>query len=244
MNRNYTCAIVDDEPDAIELLKQRIGLLYPNIKVEGTFMHWQEAVNALRSQTYDILFSDISMPGKNGLDLLKMLPDLDCEIIFVTAHEDYALKAFSFAASGYILKPIDDGELQAAISRSLERVNNKSLARESQKTGTMVHEKIKIPGRNSIEYVTVADILYLESVNKCTQIIGLDFKYLSSANLGNYKYLTDNKAFFQVHRSFIVNLNAVTRYTSDGAVIMTDGKEIPVARSSRQDFLNVFEKKP
>ncbi|MBX2905923.1 MAG: response regulator transcription factor [Taibaiella sp.] len=242
MNSNYTCAIVDDEPDAIELLKQRIGLLYPNIQVKGTFLHWQEAVGALQTHKYDILFSDISMPGKNGLDILKMLPDLDCEIIFVTAHEDYALKAFSFAASGYVLKPIDDGELQAAIARSIERVMNKSLARESQKMSTVAQEKLKIPGRNSIDYVNVADILYLESVNKCTQIIGAGFKYLSSANLGNYKYLTESKMFFQVHRSFIVNLNAVTRYSNDGAVIMTDGKEIPVARSSRQDFLSAFEK--
>lgn len=242
MNRDYTCAIVDDEQDAIELLKDRIRLLYPNVKVTGTFMHWQEAVSALRMNKYDILFSDISMPGKSGLDLLKLLPDLDCEIIFVTAHEDYALKAFSFAASGYILKPIDDAELSAAIARSLERVTNKSLAKESQKVNSIVQEKIKIPGRHTIEYVNVMDILYLESINKCTQITGVGFKYLASSNLGNYKHLTDSGIFFQVHRSFIVNLNAVVRYTTDSVAIMKDGKEIPVARNSRQDFLSAFEK--
>lgn len=243
MNRSYTCAIIDDEPDAIELLRHRISLLFPNLRVEGTFMHWQDALSALRSNKYDILFSDISMPGKNGLDLLKLLPDLECEIIFVTAHEDYALKAFSFAASGYILKPIDDSELVSAITRSLERVVNKAIAKESQKTSALIQEKIRIPGRHSIDYVNVSDILYLESVNKCTQITGTDFKYLASVNLGTYKYLSDSGVFFQVHRSFIVNLNGVTRYETDGNVIMKDGKEIPVARSSRQDFLSAFEKR-
>jgi len=242
MNRDYTCAIVDDEPDAIELLKHRIGLLFPNLKVEGTFMQWQDALSALRTNKYDILFSDISMPGKNGLDLLKLLPDLESEIIFVTAHEDYALKAFSFAASGYILKPIDDSELASAISRSLERVMNRTIAKENQKASVVVQEKIKIPGRHSIDYVNVSDILYLESINKCTQITGIGFKYLASVHLGTYKYLAESGAFFQVHRSFIVNLNAVTRYETNGNIVMKDGKEIPVARSSRLDFLSAFEK--
>lgn len=241
MNRNFTCAIVDDEPDAVELLKHRIELLYPNIFVSGTFMKWQEAVSALRTNSYDILFSDISMPGKNGLDLLKLLPDLDCEIIFVTAHEDYALKAFSFAASGYILKPIDDVELSSAINRSLERVMNKSLARENQKS-VAIQEKVRIPGKQSIDYVNVSDILYLESVNKCTQIVTGTTKYLASVNLGAYKYLAEGGLFFQVHRSFIVNLNAITRYASSGVVIMNDRREIPVARMIRQEFLSLFNK--
>lgn len=242
MNRNYSCAIIDDEPDAIELLKQRIGLLHPDLIVDGTFMHWQEAVSALQSNSYDILFSDISMPGKNGLDLLKLLPNLECEIIFVTAHEDYALKAFSFAASGYILKPIDDAELSAAITRSLERVTNKTIARETQKATAVIQEKIRIPGRHSIDYVNVTDILYLESLNKCTQIVGNGFKHLASVHLGTYRYIIDTGLFFQAHRSFIVNLNAIVRYTTDGTLVMRDGRIIPLARSIRSEFLTIFEK--
>lgn len=240
MNRKFNCVIVDDERDAIDLLSFRILQLFNNITISDTFMHWQDALTALRKNKYDLLFIDISMPGKNGLDLLKLLPVLDCEIIFVTAHENYALKAFSFAASGYILKPIDDEELSAAINKSLERIENKALANQNRKVSSIVTEKIRIPGKQGIDYVNVSDIIYLESVNKCTQIVTAAGKYLCSTNLGTYKYLTDSNLFFQVHRSFIVNLNCITRYESGGVVIMRDKTEIPVARNIRHDFLHLF----
>lgn len=240
MNRRINCVIVDDEQDAIDLLSFRIGQLYSNINVADTFLHWQDALAALRANKYDLLFIDISMPGKNGLDLLKLLPGIECEIIFVTAHDNYALKAFSFAATGYILKPIDDQELSAAIDRALERINNKILAAQNQKVSSLVNEKIRVPGKQGIDYVNVNDILYLESVNKCTQIATSNARYLCSTNLGTYKYLTDGGTFFQVHRSFIINLNCITRYESGGVVIMQDKKEIPVARNIRHEFLRLF----
>jgi two-component system LytT family response regulator len=240
MSRKINCVIVDDEQDAIDLLSFRIGQLYGNINISDTFQHWQAALAALRTNKYDLLFIDISMPGKNGLDLLKLLPGIDCEIIFVTAHDNYALKAFSFAATGYILKPIDDQELSAAVDRALERITHKTLAAQNQKGSSVVNEKIRIPGKQGIDYVNVNDILYLESINKCTQIATSNGKYLCSTNLGTYKYLTDGGTFFQVHRSFIINLNCITRYESGGVVIMQDKKEVPVARNIRHDFLRLF----
>jgi two-component system LytT family response regulator len=240
MSRKINCVIVDDEQDAIDLLSFRIGQLYGNINISDTFQHWQAALAALRTNKYDLLFIDISLPGKIGLDLLKLLPGIDCEIIFVTAHDNYALKAFSFAATGYILKPIDDQELSAAVDRALERITHKTLAAQNQKGSSVVNEKIRIPGKQGIDYVNVNDILYLESINKCTQIATSNGKYLCSTNLGTYKYLTDGGTFFQVHRSFIINLNCITRYESGGVVIMQDKKEVPVARNIRHDFLRLF----
>lgn len=242
MNRRINCVIVDDEQDAIDLLSFRIGQLYSNINVADTFLHWQDALAALRGNSYDLLFIDISMPGKNGLDLLKLLPDMECEIIFVTAHDNYALKAFSFAATGYILKPIDDQELSAAVDRALERIMHKTLAAQNQKGSAVVNEKIRIPGKQGVDYVNVRDILYLESVNKCTQVVSASGRYLCSTHLGSFKYLTDSQLFFQVHRAFIVNLNSIVRYESSGVVIMTDKSEIPVSRSIRHDFLKLFGK--
>lgn len=240
MKSRINCVIIDDEQDAIDLLSFRIGQLYSNINVVDTFLHWQDALAALRANKYDLLFIDISMPGKNGLDLLKLLPGIECEIIFVTAHDNYALKAFSFAATGYILKPIDDQELSAAVDRALERINHKMLAAQNHKVSSVVNEKIRIPGKQGVDYVNVSDILYLESVNKCTQIATGSSKYLCSTNLGTYKYLTEGGAFFQVHRSFIINLNCITRYEAGGVVIMQDKKEIPVARNIRHEFLRLF----
>jgi two-component system LytT family response regulator len=198
----YRCAIIDDERDAIDLLSSRLEQLYDNIEVAATFTFWKEALSALRNNTYHILFIDISMPEKSGFDLLKLLPDIDAEIIFVTAHDNYALKAFSFAASGYILKPIDDTDLSLAVNKAIERISNKLVARKHTTVQPLTAgasvgaDKVRIPNNSGIDYVNVNDIIFLESVNKCTTIVTNGAKYTSSANIGTFKYLTDDYSFF------------------------------------------------
>ena len=240
MINNYTCIIVDDEPDAIELLECRIKLLFQNILITGTYTHWEKALEALRTQKCDLLLLDISMPGKNGIDLLKLLPNLECEIVFVTAHENYAIDAFDFPTSGYILKPADDAALFKAINKALERVHKNKLAKQSQPQATFISDKIGIPNNHGIDYINVADILYLESTNKCTRIVTAKAEHISSLNLGKFQNLIDQHCFFQVHRSYIINLNCILRYESSGLVIMTNKMEIPVSRSTKTEFLQLF----
>ncbi len=241
MSNNISCIIVDDEQDAIELLTGRLGLLFKNIVVAGTYSHWEKALEALRTVKCDLLFMDISMPGKNGIELLKIIPGLDCEIIFVTAHDNYALDAFSFSTSGYVLKPIDDAALSAAITKATERIQNKRLAKQTNSPAPFVNERIGIPSNHGIDYVNISDILYLESTNKCTRIVTATAEYMSSLNLGKFQNLVDNHSFFQVHRSYIINLKNILRYESSGVVIMSNKQEIPVARSIKNDFLKIFD---
>src|SRR5437016_1235588 len=111
MTNKITCIIIDDEPKSIELLLESLHTLYNNMDVVKTYTSSTEALHALRSSDCDIVFMDISMPGKNGLELLQLAPDLKSEVIFITAHSEYALNAFKFSASGYILKPIDDADV-------------------------------------------------------------------------------------------------------------------------------------
>ena len=245
--RNFRCAIVDDEQDAIDLLTSRLERLYTNLYVTDTFTTWADALHALRTNEFDILFLDISMPEKSGFDLLKLLPGLESEVIFVTAHDHYALKAFSFSATGYILKPIDDGDLSVAVNKAIDHLANKSLARKvnlPSAIGSSLYgaEKVRIPNNNGIDYVSVNDIIYLESQNKCTLVVTNKARYTSSANIGAFRYLTDEFPFFQVHRSFIINLSCVVRYESSGVVVMQDKTEIPIARNIRQEFLQLFGK--
>lgn len=236
---HFTCAILDDEPDAIELLISRLERLFPNAEVRDTFSNWEDAFLALRRKKYDLLFTDISMPGKNGLELLSLLPDLDCEIIFVTAHDTYALKAFAFAASGYLLKPVDDAELLAAVTRTLDRIKLKKLADQASKTQGRQEARLRIPGNNGADFVHISDVVYLESVNKCTRIVTTTKQYTSSYNIGTFKFLEDDHSFVQVHRAFIVNLDHVTRYEG-GQLYMKDQTVIPVARASRQNLQQVL----
>lgn len=238
MEHKYTCIIVDDEPDAIAMLAKRIGLL-SEVHVAATYTTWEEALGALRNRDADIVFMDISMPGKTGFDLLKLVPDLQSELIFVTAHEEHALRAFDHAATGYLLKPVDDAELLKAIARAMTRVDLKR-GKPAKEPG--IADKVGIPGNKGIDYINVSDILYLESVNKCTRVVTAGREYMSSNNLGRFKELTDKYDFFQVHRSYIINLHGVVRYETEGNVIMSDKTVLPVSKNVRGDFLMKFER--
>lgn len=243
MPNSYSCIIVDDEQDAIELLTDSIKHLFKNINITDTYSYWEDALEALKKLDSDLLFMDISMPGKNAIDLLKLVPDLKSEIIFVTAHEQYALDAFTFSTSGYILKPINDVALSAAINKALERVNHKRQANQHAQAIQPLNEKVRIPNNHGIDYVNLSDILYLETVNKCTMIVTNKAEYVSSYQIGKYKDMVGGYPFFHAHRSYIINLNFILRYETSGLVIMTNKKEIPISRNVKNDFLKLFNKK-
>lgn len=240
MINSISCIIIDDEPKAIELLKESLSYLYPAMDIIGTYTSWKTALEALREKPSDILFSDISLPGKNSMEILKLIPELDSEIVFITAHADYALKAFQFSTAGYILKPIDDGELKSAVDKAITRVRNKKLAKLNAEPAVYFNSKVGIPNGKGVDYVEVNDIIYLESVNKCTNVCCKKEDILSAYNIGRFKSLLDKYPFYQVHRSFIVNLNCIRRYESGGSLIMINNKEIPISKNEREQFQQVF----
>ncbi len=239
MQNNFTCIVIDDEPDAIEMLTDSIKGLFINVNIIGTYTSWTDALIAIRQQKADMLFLDISMPEKNGIDLLKLIPDVESEIIFTTAYSEYAIDAFKFSATGYLLKPIDDAELLKAVNKAIERIRYKKAAKK-ESTYKNIDTKIGIPNNKGIDYVSISDIIYLESVNKCTKIVTKNSQLVSSFNIGRFKNLTEHLQFFQVHRSFIVNINCIIRYESTGNIIMTNNKEVPVSRNVKDEFLSLF----
>jgi len=141
-------------------------------------------------------------------------------VIFVTAH----------------------GELSEAIDRAIKRIETKRLAKQGKATTPVKSAKIGIPNNKGIDSISIDDILYLESINKCTRVVTAHGEYISSSNLGKFKELTDKYSFFQVHRSYIINLHRIVRYEMEGIVIMPDKKEIPVSKPIRHDFLMHFER--
>lgn len=239
MPSTFTCIIVDDEQDAIDLLSSRINVLFHNISILVSCTHWADALEKLRTNKFDILFIDISMPGKNAIELLKLLPGLSCEIIFVTAHDRFALDAFEFSTSGYILKPIDDNRLFAAVNKAIERISTQKHTKQ-QSAGIPAADKIGVPNNHGIDYINIHAIVYLEAVNKCTKIVTTKGEYTSSLNIGKFQHLIDNHSFFQAHRSYIINLNCILRYESTGLIVMDNKKEIPLSRNVKNDFLKLF----
>jgi two-component system LytT family response regulator len=241
MKHNYSCAIVDDEPKAIELLKECLAYLFPGLEILGSYTTWNEALPALRTMECDILFLDISMPGKSGMDLLALLPGIESEIIFITAHSEHALNAFKFSPAGYILKPIDDAQLTNSVDRALERVQFRKQAKQNS-AAPAVSAKIGIPNNKGTDYLNIEDIIYLESVNNCTKVVATHGDITSSYTLSRFKVILEKHTFYQVHRSYIVNLNHIKRYTNEGGILMSNGLDIPISRNFKDGFLHMFSK--
>ncbi len=239
IENRYTCIIVDDEPKAIALLKDSLDELYNNIQITGTYNSWKPALQAMKNNVADIVFLDISMPQKNGMDLLALVPGLQSEVIFVTAYSEHALDAFNFGATGYVLKPINDTLLYKTVNKALERVNNKRIA-SGMLVSYTAKSKIGIPSQKGVDYVDVDDILYLEAVNRYTSVVKLHEKLLSSYSIGKYRPMLDGQNFCQVHRSYIINIKFVRRYEHPGTVYMSNGVAIPISRQHRDDFHRMF----
>lgn len=241
---DITCIIIDDEPKAVSLLKERLNILYPNVKVIGEFTDWKKGLEVLRTSKVDLLFIDISMPEKTGIDFLKLFPEMPFEVIFITAYSEYALQAIKLSAMGYVLKPVDDLELSFAVNKVIEKikkVNEVSSAR-NHNVPVINTTKIGIPNVKGIDYLNADDILYFESVNKYTKVVTKEYSIMSSYNLGEFKKIVESANFYQVHRSYIVNLYKIRRYESAGMLIMDDNMQVPVSKNIRNEFLMVFSK--
>jgi two-component system, LytTR family, response regulator len=236
-----TCIIIDDEPKSIDVLQQRLLILFPNVRILGTYTEWKKGLEPLRTSNVDLLFLDISMPEKSGIDFLKLFPTIPFQVIFITAHSEYAIDAIKFSAAGYILKPIDDYELSFAVNKAIERMKGETAASVPQH---IVSNKLKvgIPNSKGIDYLNIDDILYFESVKGYTKVVTKEYSIVSSYNLAEFKRVLDNPYFFQIHRSYVINLHHVRRYETSGTLIMEDNMQIPVSKNVRTDFMNAFNK--
>lgn len=234
----YTAIIIDDEANAIQLLKLSLQELFPDINIRRTCTNWADALQALKQEHYDFIFMDVLMPGKTGIELARLLPDMTSKLIFVTAHEEYALEAFRCYAFSYLLKPIDDRELHEVVSRA---ISSRQQPASSEIPVRSNSELLGIPDSKGIDYIDKKDIVYLQAENKCTKIVLQGRVIYSSYHLGRFREYLEKDLFFQVHRSYIINLVAVKRYVSKHTgIVMNDLTEIPVARSMREELLKQF----
>lgn len=240
MTKTITAVIIDDEIAASELLAAAILQVSSKIYIKDIFSKWTEALQALSENSYDIIFLDIDMGTKTGFDLLKAIPNKNAELIFVTAHPDFALDAFKFRAAGYLLKPVDVSELAQLLHELLKRIH--SHKEHSEKSKSAQIDKIGIPTQNIIRYVSVADILYLEALSAYTRVVTKNEELVCSYSIGRFNSLLDPRAFFSIHRSFTINLHYVQSYDTRGTVRLTDGKELPVAKANRLAFQNLFSR--
>ncbi len=240
--------VIDDEQSARENLIFKLNKLDLDIQILAEAENIAEAEKWIKSLDPDLIFLDISMPNGSGFDLLDRIPDINFEIIFVTAYNKYAVKAFQYFAIGYLLKPLEMEVLRETLNNSIQRIEKKhskeNILQLSQylKASTR-NTMMAIPVESGLEFVDSEDILKLNASEGYTLIFMKDgTKIMSSKPLNYYTNLLDPTAFFQVHRSYVINLSCIKKYHKVGFVQLMDGSEIPVAKTKKTEFLNLFKK--
>jgi len=254
--------IVDDEANLREALRLLVAEYCPQVEVLGCAASAEEARALLRQHAVDLIFLDISMPREDGFSFLNSIEKENHAVIFVTAYQEYALKALKASAVDYLLKPVNAIELVEAVEKALHYL----LLRKQKKEVRQVYEeslsnlgKQLDKGNQAIERITVAeqfgfrivhvpDIMYLEADSNYTIIhfSGLD-KIVATRSLGEFEKLIDNPMFFRIHKSTIINLNFLKAYSSyqGNFAELTDGTRLSISRRKLAEFreeVNHFSK--
>ena len=241
--------IVDDEMNARENLHLLIQSFCPELNVVGLASTADEAKILIKQYSPDLVFLDINMPQKNGFQLLNEVEDKNFNVVFTTAHSEYALDAFKADAIDYIQKPIDIDDLRKATEKAL-RFSTSDLETDErvleQITAEDEMEKISIPTRSGYIFIENKDIVYFKANENYTEIIlSTGKRLISSKTIKRYEEKMNDKIFYRTHKSFIINKhNHMVEVSRNGGnvVVMSNGHEIPIARRRVTDFLKVINK--
>ncbi|MBX2845797.1 MAG: LytTR family DNA-binding domain-containing protein [Saprospiraceae bacterium] len=244
--------IVDDERHSVELTK---GLLHNTsfpVDVVGVFTDPGKAIAFINETEFDLLFLDIEMPKMNGFDLLGKVAQKNFEVIFVTAFNEYAIKAFSVGALSYLLKPIDEDDLEKELEKWELRTgkiqNKEQLELAKDFIATKKIEKLALPTSNGFKFVKIQDIIRCESYKNYTEVhVENEAPILVSRTLKDFERLLTDYQFARVHNSHLVNLLHIRQIIkSDGGQIVLDNDEsVPISRKNREhlsDWINQFER--
>jgi two-component system LytT family response regulator len=231
--------IVDDEPLALQSIKMALEQFH-HIEIAGTCTNGFDTVKLTKKINPDIIFLDIKMPKLDGFDVIELLGDDAPFIIFVTAYDEYAIKAFEARAIDYLLKPVKPERLAKALRQVEERLRSKYHL--PLKTILQDHHKNNIPlarilirEGNNIHILPVHHIVYIEAQENYVSIYTKENSYLKNESMANLISILDNKVFCQIHRSYIININYLSKiehYSKDSReAIMKNNKTIPISRS-------------
>lgn len=241
--------IIDDEQKGIDTIKILIDKFIPDVKVIADSAIASVGIEMIENYKPDIVFLDINMPEMTGFELLEKLNWNNFNLVFTTAHQEYALKALKNNAIDYLLKPIDHQDL----SITVKRIREKTLANENDQINKFNYQqllsslkensknKVLINSKTGIESIDSIDIVVLESISNHTRMYLSDAREIvTSKPMREFETLLckNNANFMRVHHSYIINLHKVVRYIkSTEDVVMNNDQKVPVAKSKKDDFL-------
>lgn len=240
--------LLDDEPNCTDVLQVLLNKYCPEVQVAGIFNDPEMALDIIRRERPQLLFLDIEMPILNGFELLRKCEPLDFKVIFTTAYDQYAVKAFKFNALDYLLKPVDKDELILAVKKAQQAASPSSSLLETVQylKNNPIPERIALPVGKELLLVEVADIQYFESDGSYVSVFlhGQNKPVILSKSLREFEELLNNPAFFRAHNSYLINLKHVKKIvlTGGGEIVMGNGRSLPVARNKKAELMGLIVK--
>lgn len=248
-----TAIIIDDEEINRKTLSKMLDLFIPDVEVVGLAESADEGLNLIESKHPDIVFLDIEMPEKTGFDMLKEIKNPTFQIIFTTAHAEYAIKAIKFAALDYLLKPINLNELKIAVEKAIKAFKNGDnisgkidIVKANKPNAQFEFNKIALPTLEGIEFYNTEDIIRVEADRAyCKFYLKKGKEILVSKSLKEYEDILEECNFYRTHKSHMVNLSTITKYVKGkgGYVVLEDGSHVDVSVRRKDELISLLAKK-
>lgn len=244
MSTNIRTIIIDDEPDSVQLMRLNIEKHFPQLEIVGSFNSSTKALQEITSLQPDLVFLDIEMPVINGFDLLEKLIPVEFAVVFVTAYNDFAIKAFRFNALDYLVKPVNVEELKEVVTKVEKhqhiQKHQLQMLQQQFKKGTIT--KIAIPSQTGVTFIDLKDIVLIEAKSNYADIVLVDKRrILISKTLKDIQQVLEQQQFLRIHRQYIINLNEVKHFNRNESLLtMTTSDVLPVSRLQKDKLIEQY----
>ena len=245
------CVIIDDENNSLEMMEWLLSTYCPQVSILAMCNSGTQGIEAIRRHQPDVVFLDIEMPHMNGFDMLEQFEKLNFDVVFCTAYDQFAIKAFKYSALNYLLKPVDPEDLQETIRRiegkqtapSREQID--LLLQQLRQAAKPTASRIALTTNDGMIFVPTGDILYCEAESNYTKVVLNGGKKMIVAKvLKEIDEALSGEDFFRIHNSYLININHIKKYVrgDGGYVVMDDDMTISISRSRRQAFMEMFSR--
>lgn len=238
--------LIDDEPQSIALLRFLVAKHCPEITITGGYTDSMEGLNAIQKDKPDLVFLDIEMPKMNGFELLNQCHPVQFKVIFTTAYNQFAVRAFKYSALDYLLKPIGEEDLRTAVAKAVQStlppdLRQYDVLQQFNPLRQAQPQKMVISTLEGLIFIEITDIVHCDSDGSYCKIwLTGGESVMVSKSLKEVEEILYFDFFYRSHYSHLINLNHIKKFVrADGLVWMSNGRQVPVARSKRQEFIEL-----
>lgn len=241
--------IIDDEKHCSDNLHWQLSQYCPEVEIVAICDNAEDGLNEIYGRQPQLVFLDVEMPRVSGFEMLEKLTEINFDIVFTTAFNQYAIRAIKFGALDYLVKPIDKDELHAAVDKVSRQTHDESLKQLTallthiRKSNDLSFQKIALPTIHGFELIPLNNVIYCESKSNYTNIcLNNGQQLLVSKTLKDIEELLNMEPFFRVHHSFLVNLQYTIRYNrgEGGSLVLNNDVVIPVSRNKKEELLRLI----